>query len=581
MNRAWKACTAGSLGALALVLASSSTAEAHVLPAALVWEARFSSFKGDTRCAYGSENCDRCAYNIESTFRSMTQDGHYRDSVRVWNWERARSGGYQPSGRQVNSVFSVLPGTPIAGEGAHFQGFARVASDMLSLPDLVASYGGDGAGVFVMNTNAPNGGRPISNATLSYLRDPPSSHPAGLTAVGHYVIVPNDGNEIPELEIFNVQDAGVAGSGSRVSFNRTGDAATVGAARLRGGGYLLVVRNVNLLHEFYYTPSLVEPRLERIWVPSATAEFPFDRGPDGMSLTTECGTGDIYATLIGADRALIDLDLLPATSKDDVWSLSRLNPLRRIDFVTRNTRFFRHWACDTRAAASMFVGRYGELAMYCHQKGQDIDHLNLYGCAPAALTLGGLLGGIGLDTALITLGLPPVALPVIATTLEPVVGPFSPFLPDSISSCIDGLSANTSVGFTEYWSAGGTPEAPLPGVSRTVTLRISGSPATVRDAQHGWSCTLGDDSTTTCLWKIADGDVLSLYPTLFPSTNVLSPQWTGGPCATGSDGAQCVYGGSSPVAAPCSPTGSAYTVCKVQVKRDMTLDLKVNVTTPI
>jgi len=362
--------TVGIVLSTALTWSASIPTPVRALDSVLTWKARHASFRGNTSCSYGDPGCNRCVNDVRKQFDAMTRDGQMVEMINGWTWEDR---DYKPSSFKPTEVLTMLPGSfniPLPGQdlsigpgsGSHFQSIVRSQS---SSPALFASYGGDKAAIFMVDTPERTSGE-IGAGALQWLYPGETTHPGGMAAIGEYLVVASDDDDRPLLHFLNVSDAPRAG----VTRDISTAVANVSAVQLDSEGYLLLTTTTSKRNEYrvWFTTSLDSPRIEEVahdFIEASGPEVDVDgsHGFENTTLITECGTGDIY---------MLGVNGKPDISADNkgLWYLYKLTADGRLQYVSRNTRNMHGAACNTRASGSAFAGPEGELVFYCHQKGQ-------------------------------------------------------------------------------------------------------------------------------------------------------------------------------------------------------------------
>lgn len=491
---------------LALCAALPPRAAAQDIPEA--WVARFSAFKGKTDCAYGARDCNRCVNDVVEQFRDLTQrDAHVR-RVRKWKIETFDL-PYPPR--------NLSPSAPIGPNSfaGHFQSFIRLPTDGIAgAPNLFASY--SNAAIFGSRAEAEPSGR-IGNGNLRYHYGAAYDHPGGMQGLGQYVLVATekDGADGTRLEIL---DSAAPNTPPRVyPLPGMDRAANVSAAKLQSGGYLLLLSRSSYHTDYrlFFTASLEDPLLEDV-LPSITTTWDTGfasgwsgdekNGFENLSMVTECGTGKLY--VIGSTAPeVLNPDGLTALYPwgKSIWSLYELvsgtSPVdgkhHALRHITNNTREMYSRECDPRASGTAFAGPNGELALYCHQRNNDVNsRREIVGC--------------GLAWA------------------------FGSFI---FASAFCGLAVTTNpdMMFTEYWPR---PPASPSEVEVTVTVTpLRGTTLGLLEASTGLVCESSWDPTP-CTWRVPAGQQLHLVPFRTSGIEFSNAKWSagpagvlGGPCA--------------------------------------------------
>jgi hypothetical protein len=163
------------------------------------------------------------------------------------------------------------------------------------------------------------------------------------------------------------------------------------------------------------------------------------QGFENLSIVTECGTGDLYVLGVNGGE-------FPDTANE--WWLHRLEDGPTLKFVDKNTLDIRGDACNPRASGTAFAGAYGELGLYCHQKGQrDNQTINAVTCAIAVHNV----VTSGDWAAFLDMFAPGLAGVVVIGSAAAAAG-----------TCPQAILPDNEVAFTELWPTDPTPETPPP-----------------------------------------------------------------------------------------------------------------------
>jgi hypothetical protein len=418
-------------------------AQAGALDVPIIWNARFSTFKGDLSCRYGDPHCNRCVYNVEEQFRTIARDGKDNGTVKVWEWENREKTG----DASVDEILDVW-----FGGGQHFQGIARAPSPSAN---LFATWGGAPSGLFLIDGGEKSNGRTEESGKIEVVHHGKTDHPGGIQGIGeHFVVAEYEGGKA-YLTFMDASRPTVDGISAPISDS---EAASVAGTRLAGGGYLFATNITSKLKEysFWYTPSLDSPHMEKVYAEKITASQPdlgiSNTGFEGISFVNECGTGDIY--MIGANAKAIN------GLGDGTWALFKVTHpgIPALDYRMRNSDEMHSPACNARAGGSAFAGKRGELGIYCTQKPQSDSQL-IYSLVCAATA-----GPVAYNfVASITGGaiLPPLpGLEAIATFF-------------GVPSCTKAFIDENQAAYTEFWPGTATPETPAGEVTETVRLDVA------------------------------------------------------------------------------------------------------------
>jgi hypothetical protein len=344
----------GSVALIAMLGAGASLVRAQDLQ--MQWVARLSSYKGNTRCSYGDSDCNRCANNVRSRFSAMKNAG---GNDYEYNYDRL--GSYPPALKHPQNDFSTGP----AG-GKHLQSFNRLGiEDADGRAWFAGTYGSlqaDDATMFLVSAPVSSTGAVNGNGRLQYMYAAWDRHPGGSQGVGKYLLIGHDELDLGRggyLEVYNLTDK-QHGTRKRVPSHGNVRIAAVGAAKLAGGGLLVMAKRAgddNLVFDIHYAQTVTNglPGWEYITSVQGVQQV------ENMSLITECGTSDIYVlTGQGSDSGV----------GTNYWKLYLLRQtkgypeLLLVDSANKN----QDSDCDARAAATAYVSKDGNLAFYCAQK---------------------------------------------------------------------------------------------------------------------------------------------------------------------------------------------------------------------
>jgi hypothetical protein len=484
-----------------------------------MWVARFSTFKGNLACKYGDHACNRCVHNVPAQFDALTSKNS--GTLGYWHIDDPRT-GLAPSNRWPRNVdANILP-----SDNSHFQGFARAPTDGINdAPTLFASVGGPEGGIFGIKAAATSSGGVKSGESLKYLYDSRSEHAGSMQAVGDKLLVAHyGGTEIPAdangtrwaaLQVLDLTKAATEPTGLILPITGHTGMANIGATRLAGGGYLLMFNADSKDNEyaFYYTNSLDTPRLEKIH-PSMVAATWFRtideryKGYENLNLVTECNTANTY--MIGATAGEFLEGSGTYRKNRSTWALQKVSAGPRFDFVDVNEAKMFSGPCDPRGGASAFATRYGQLALYCHQKARDVNaRRSGIGCAVAGLA------------GLITSGF---VVPAVAQI------------------CLDTLIPDRDKLYEEYLGEQ-TPETPIVStqplriVFRNFTVNSGGPLQLGVMTGSGQFCEASLDGVNAeCTLRIPAGQSVALIPYQQDASSIHWMNWSGPGCGNDASG---------------------------------------------
>lgn len=405
-----------SLAATALLAAAYACGD----PGRLSQDPRFTG-SGDTECAWGSRDCNRCVEGVKRQVQSM---GVREPTGRFTFWLGA--------GSRLPGLDGVMDPIQEVG-GGHIQGFARIPAfdgnnwvvmsrshDKGEPAGLIFGKMGDVAGqlgerlvppwverdAFWVDNPPPVGeAPPEERANRAFLHIPETRHPGGIQVIGRIVVVPSyckggnddcrgeDGKKRAFVDFWEMRlceddrsrvcpvraarrlllkRAGLGGflgiGGTRVK------AYYVAIARLDTGHYVLFVNRSDAGHFDVYLSSNTTIDMSTEWVNWDRERFlnDFDnfRGTyQNMNFVTDCETGELYALGMRQDHGWDDdsntIDLFRAWAKEsgelDLDRINKIHP-RELDD-----------ACEMKGGANVYVSPRGELILYCSQGKTWID----------------------------------------------------------------------------------------------------------------------------------------------------------------------------------------------------------------
>ena len=353
MQRTAVSCAAAMLAAAigSALVASSALA----LDTPVMWKARFSTFKGDLKCAYGDPDCNRCAPNVAAQFNELKSAG-YSD----FDYSFGVRDSYEPADVEPRQFLSITP-----GGGNHLQGFARIPIDQSASEGawFAASYGAgtdDPAVIYLVRAAIGTAGGMVNgDGSMRYIYDAQGIHPGGLHALGHYLIVGHDDDGAGFFTFYDVAEPSQGGAWVQKPSLNNNRSSAAAAAKLAGGGALIVSKRAGSNNGFqlYYANTIERGLPGWQYVDAADGTRPFEN----VSAITECGTGNIYVVGASGDEPLHDNNYFV------LYKLSMASngaQLQKIDEFTNDQTT----NCDARAAGTTYVSQTGNLALYCAQK---------------------------------------------------------------------------------------------------------------------------------------------------------------------------------------------------------------------
>jgi hypothetical protein len=303
---------------------------AHILLIAsttgLTTEVFSRTLKGDTSCAWGSKECNRCVNDVKANFNAIETEvsGSYASKIRVRSY--AYRAAYPTENymlHRINAPYEHIQGIGrIAGLGNN-EYFVFTHSTNSGHPDKSGALA-----VIRMGANQKSKGfelgdisegagknQNINNRTVARTYSD-SNHPGGLTTVGHYVFVADwcqdhgkyDWCNTEDQYAFEVYDVSKAHLNSSLNSNppikiidrsvyhdawiNGKSTASIAATRLESGYYLVAISRSGGKHYGFYLSSI--PRLSRSTSWKLIDDEEIDRWAEGAAMINECGTGDIY-----------------------------------------------------------------------------------------------------------------------------------------------------------------------------------------------------------------------------------------------------------------------------------------------
>lgn len=350
------------------------------------------TLRGDTTCAYGDADCNKCATDVPTQFRLAFETGH-----RPWigwdsrSWSFRGDQRYPPDDLKPELVFSPYGEGGQAGiVSKHIQTFVRTNSSRIPYAGS-HSHKNTGSIFFVERDGTAN--------TLHSIYKSAHDHPSGVAVLGDAVFVAegddlrrfrvsaagkgrnNDRFTVPKSDVNRSIDPGDDGRGLQ------GGGGGVGLVKLADGSTLLMVTAPGGGFRDGITKAAREdnerPRFTRVYrvLPNALAENPqivllgewrhqgVTGRPDSsraysenLSAITECGSGRIYTIHTTGDYAL---------KGDGYWRLSRLDgppDTPRFTHIQTARQSQNNESCHHRSSATVSVNQKGELEFLCSER---------------------------------------------------------------------------------------------------------------------------------------------------------------------------------------------------------------------
>ena len=360
------------------------------------------NLKGDTKCRWGSKDCNRCVNDVKANFNAIeTQYNGQRG-----NKMRVRSYAYPTKNyllHRINSKWGY----------EHIQGVGRIAGVgnneylVFTHSTMSDNSGKNGAlAVVRMGANQTSNGfelgdlrdgagknQNIHNRTVARTYTG-SNHPGGVATLGHFVFVADwcqdhgkyDWCNNPSQYAFEVYDvSNVDKNAHKINSSpplkivdrsvfKIGDPkrdkslASVAATRLHDGRYFVGVgRSGGKNYEYFLSDST---RLSRNTKWSSVSDVePISKWGEGAAMVNECGSGDVY--LIQMEKSTDSVvDSARGRSKDELhlFKLRKDRARGRIIHQYINSRTFKcsdgtAW-CDFDKGTGIYITPTGNLYVY-------------------------------------------------------------------------------------------------------------------------------------------------------------------------------------------------------------------------
>ena len=322
--------------------------------------------KADTRCAFGQNDCNVCAANVQQQFQKA--------SAKQINWSRKRWNFTWPQTYPPQNIrpFDVFDGDPKYALGipdTHVQGFVRTNSNLY--PYAGSHSHKRKGGIFVVKQGA-NG-----EQFLSSLHQTTGRHPSGVQVIGRYLIY-GEGTRLFFKDINSRnQDYDIQLTAPNARFG-----GGLGIIKLADNNHLLITTGPGgqkagpRFNRFYHLRSANGRPSSLTYINESTTVKP-QQWPgilafsENMSLIPECGTGDVYAIHTTGDE-----QGLSAIAGKGYWRLSKLVTngkalgLKAVNAFTTGQDMKR---CNVRASATVNVNPRNKLEFVCHGYAKDPD----------------------------------------------------------------------------------------------------------------------------------------------------------------------------------------------------------------
>lgn len=364
--------------------------------------------KGDTRCAWGSKDCNRCVNDVKANFNAIETHFRGKRASKI----RVKSYAYDTKGyilHRIHATYEHIQGIGrIAGLGNDeylvFTHSTNSGADGTPGPFGSATHGAGKSGalaVIRMGANQNSRGfelgdlsegagsdQNIHNRTVARTYSD-SNHPGGLATVGHYVFVadwcqPHGAYawcDDPSQYAFEVYDVSNADQNrGRINSNppiriidrsvyvagdsvRSKSTASVAATRLKSGKYLVGIGRSGGRNYEYFLSNTTSLSSRTKWSSTGSPENIAKWG-EGAAMVNECGSGDIYLFQFENSGTRF------VNSKDEVhlFQLKKNSNSGRIVHQYINSRTFRcsdgtPW-CNFDKGVGTYISPTGNLYLY-------------------------------------------------------------------------------------------------------------------------------------------------------------------------------------------------------------------------
>lgn len=362
--------------------------------------------KGDTRCAWGSKECNRCVNNVKANFNAI--ETHFRGEragkihvssyaypaknallhrIHAWNEHIQGIGRIAGLGNEEYLVFTHSTKSDQSGKSgalAVIRMGANQNSKGFELGDLSEKTGSD---------------QNIHNRTVARTFSD-SNHPGGLATLGHYVFVAdwcqphgeygwcNSPSQF-SFEVYDVsnvhRNVGQLNSNPPIRIidrsvkteghsKRSKSTASVAATRLQSGNYLVAIGRSGGSNYEYYLSSTTSLSSGTKWL---SAGYPEDiaKHGEGAAMVNECVSGDIY--LIQIENSGTRGNLRDNKDELHLFRLNRSSDSGPIKHQYVNSRTFRcsdgtPW-CNLDKGGGIYTSPAGNLYLYATDAQQAKD----------------------------------------------------------------------------------------------------------------------------------------------------------------------------------------------------------------
>ena len=337
--------------------------------------------RGDTTCQFGDVDCNRCAVDVPKQFQVAFEKGHKPwFNGGSWNFDGDRK--YPPDNYQPEDAFKPFD---VGIASKHIQGLVRTNDS--TYPFAGSHSHKDVGSIFFVGVDKKG------HHSLSHMHRSNVDHPSGVHVLGDGLYVA-EGDYLRSFGVFSSTDnqntrhlipkndprkKGLQGAGGGL-----------GLAKLRDGGYLLVVtapgdgfrtakakeNQESRYTRFYRIVGFSAGQPEKMKDGKYNIQFigeweheGLEKYPDtpmayseNLSLVTECGTGHLYTIHTTGEYAL---------NGDGYWRLSRVERgpdgprLKHISIMKQSQD---NGDCHHRSSATAHVNKSGQLGFLCSER---------------------------------------------------------------------------------------------------------------------------------------------------------------------------------------------------------------------
>ena len=337
--------------------------------------------RGDTTCKFGDADCNRCAIDVPKQFQIAFGKGH-KPWFHGGSWNFSGDRRYPPDDAKPEDAFNPFS----AGiTSKHIQGLVRTNDS--KYPYAGSHSHKDVGAIFFIGVDKSG------HHSLSNLHNSNVAHPSGVHVLGDGLYVA-EGDYLRSFGVFSSID----NKSTRYYIPKNdprqkglqGAGGGLGLAKLRDGGYLLVVsapgdgfrvanreENLEARYTRFYRivgndaghPEKMKDGKDNItfigeWKHEGLTKYPDTpmAYSENLSLVTECGTGHLYTIHTTGDYAF---------NGDGYWRLSRVESgpdgprLKHISIMKQSQD---NGDCHHRSSATAHVDKNGQLGFLCTER---------------------------------------------------------------------------------------------------------------------------------------------------------------------------------------------------------------------